>query len=170
MNPRPSPTEHAPRGSSRFWPSIWIFLLAAHLVIGAFGLTALGLRTHVTNQSPLNSTDSVFRSLVGVKNGSSKIARCIEGVPPNAPIAIVFEDPGGTQLAALQLATLIWPHPAPQVVLHPGQALDPNWTRMSPRPFAAFFVGVPPPPRAARRSQQLGSHLHYWVLPASRTD
>jgi hypothetical protein len=170
MNPRSPSLEHPPRGTSRLWPAVWIFFLTAHLVIGAFGLTALGLRTHVTSQSPLSSTDSVLRSLLGVKNGSSKVADCIEGVAANAPIAIVFEAPGGTELAALQLATLIWPHPAPQVVLHPGQALDPGWTRTSPRPFAAFFVGIPPPPRAAARSQQLGSHLHYWVLPASPTD
>jgi hypothetical protein len=152
----------------RVWLGIWFVFLGAFFVVGGYGLTAISSRVRVPAQGPDSSTNCVFQAALGVTDAARKVELCVKDVPPQEPIAIVFWDATHTQLATLQLGTLLWPHPVPQVECQTGEPLDPARLTGSPRPYAVFLVGVPIAP-GTPGIHSLGPLLHYRILrPSSR--
>lgn len=149
------------------WRFVWIVFLTGYVVTGGIGLRTLQDRVKASAPGPLNSTDTVFRMTTATEDASAKIARCIENVPPDRAIAVVYWNESRTLLAALQLGTLLWPHPAPQIGCQPGERLDASKLKQH-NVHGVFMVGTPIESKDHPRLQSLGPLLHYYEMPRSK--
>jgi hypothetical protein len=143
---------------------IWAAFLVAFVAIGSLGLREIADRIRISRAGPQSSTDTVFLRTLGVENASARIAACLQGLPADEPIAIVYQNAPLAGLDALLIGSIAWPHPIPQISLNPGEALDNARLQEVNATRAIFFLGMPRP-NASEHVRSLSPLMHFYRSP-----
>ena len=144
------------------WQIVWWSVFAlAFVFVGAVPLENIRRQIRVTDQGPMNSTDAVFAEAIHTTH--QRIAALVSSVPPERPVAIVFNDDDTLLPAAGQISALCWPRPAPllRVPRSGGQLSD----RLRATHAAAAFIISVETPADIPRGEAVSEELRFVLLP-----